>query len=109
MPYDNRDKLELLIYQIENRRLPQPYHQIIQPEDVLAGEEVIAAEGGRGVDSSDAEFTEKSKNVIDEQDEEYEEEDSEKIKYSFVNPFDDELIFHKLKAYGESLLTDEPQ
>lgn len=26
MPYENRDKLELLIYQIENRRIPQPYH-----------------------------------------------------------------------------------
>ena len=90
MPYENRDKLELLIYQIENRRLPQPYHQIIQPEDVLVGEQVIAAEGRRGVDSSDAEFTEKSKNVINEEDE------SKEIDYPLVNPFDDELIFHKL-------------
>ena len=78
MPYENRDKLELLIYQIENRRIPQPYHQIIQPEDFLTGkdvlaseeviatEEVIAAEGGiavedgKAVDSSDPEFTAKS-------------------------------------------------
>jgi len=35
MPYENRDKLAHLIYQIENRKIPQPYHQIIQPEDVL--------------------------------------------------------------------------
>jgi len=31
------------------------------------------------------------------------------MDYKFVNPFDDELIFHKLKVYGDLLLTDEPQ
>ncbi len=64
MPYENRDKLEHLIYQIENRKIPQPYHQIIQPEDVLTDNQVIVAEGGRAVISSDIEFTEKSKDII---------------------------------------------
>ena len=69
MPYENRDKLAHLIYQIENRKIPQPYHQIIQPEDVLTDNQVIIAEGGRAVLSSDFEFTEKSKDIIQEQNE----------------------------------------
>lgn len=75
MPYENRDKLAHLIYQIENRKIPQPYHKIIQPDDVLTGNQVIVAEGERAVLSSDFEFTEKSKDTIQEQNEEDEQDD----------------------------------
>jgi hypothetical protein len=61
----------------------------------------MAAEGGRAVISSDFEFSEKSKNIIEEQDEQDEQDDPIEIDYSDVNPFDDNLIFFKLKAYGE--------